>query len=60
MKNFFCLDTKKIGLALVGNFALSTVGKLTEWAHLLLTLGQIGVAIATVIYIWKKIRALKK
>lgn len=60
IKDFFCSDTRRVSIALLGNVSLSVVGKLTEFAHLLLTIGQIGVAVATVIYIWKKIRALKK
>lgn len=60
MKSFFCPDTRRVTIALLGNVSLSLVGKLTEYAHLLLTVGQAAVAIATVVYVVKKIRALKK
>lgn len=47
-----------------GNLALAGVGnfldKLGQILHLLLTVGQVGVATITIIYIWKKIRVLGK
>lgn len=50
------LAASNLALAGVGNF----LDKLGQILHLLLTFGQVGVATITIIYIWKKIRALGK
>lgn len=57
-------DDFRISMLAAGNLALAGVGnfldKVSQILHLLLTVGQVGVATITIIYVWKKIRALSK
>lgn len=50
------LAASNLGLAGVSNF----LDKTTQILHILMTLGQVGVAAVTIIYVIKKIRALRK
>lgn len=54
----------KIIAAVAGNLSLAGVGNfianLGPILHLILTLGQVGVAVATIVYIVKKIRQIGK
>lgn len=57
-------ELSKVSLVAAGNLMLVPVvnflDKLSQSLHVLLTLGQVGVATVTIIYILKKIRALRK
>lgn len=54
----------KVGILAAGNLALAGVGnlldKVSQYLHLLLVVGQVGVATMTILYIYRKIKALKK
>ena len=57
-------DLSRVSLAAIGNFVVvgtaTVLDKTSQILHLILVSGQIGVAIITVAYIWKKIKTLKK
>ena len=63
MTRFFSRSDDTVGFLAAANVGVAGVGKFIaesqSIAHLLLSVGQIAVAIATVYYIWRKARAIK-
>lgn len=57
-------ELSKISLFAAGNLMLvpiaSFLDKASQILHILLTLGQVGVATVTIVYILKQIRTLRK
>lgn len=57
-------ELSKVGLLAAGNLALAGIGnfldKVSQILHLLLVVGQVGVATMTILYIYRQIKALKK
>lgn len=57
-------ELSKVGLLAAGNLMLASTGnlldKISQFAHLILVTGQVGVATITIIYIYRKARALRK
>jgi hypothetical protein len=62
LRMFNCSEDSGVGLLAAGNLGLGSVvtwiSEIEPALHALLTLGQISVAIATVVYFWRKAKAI--
>lgn len=57
-------ELSRVSILAAGNLALASVGNflshLTAILHIALTIGQVGVATVTIVYVLKQIKALRK
>lgn len=54
----------RVGMLAAGNLLLAGAGnaldKINQILHVILTLGQVGVATITILYVYRKMRAIRK
>lgn len=54
----------RVGMLAAGNLLLAGAGnlldKIGQMLHLILTIGQVGVATMTILYVYRKMRAIRK